>query len=596
MDRMEPRVTKGERKLHLSYDLPHRIRCAQVYPIAAPNGSTLILYGHDRGLRILWRGGRRIKQQPLPAPAPKPAQSTDVIVIDDSDDEPPPPPKELPIEWEDEEDELDPDAPYAPIIQDLDVQLGGAVLHIAVPSVPQQPAQRPGVVRDKALVAVYTTDGQVSMLHFPLAPPSPSKARDAANKILKERTQLSAGKTLLRGLAIKVHTRFPDEDFPIKTGGAEHTVLIAAASDTLRLWQLPLKRDTVYGKPSLQQRLPLPAPSASVSFHPSPNSAQILLADARGTVRLYDLNAPKDPSLRPGSSDSSALRPNELGRWLMAFSTPYIQTQPASMPARKKILDAKYLLQGCAILVLLEDGEWGIWDLLPQSPNKAPSAFILSSFLHNTSTPDSSATRKPTSKLAPMTPNTRKSKSETFFTGPPKPAGAVSHGGISVLSTENGNGSVGESAYVHFNAAIYAVPNTQTFFQRGTSSSLSSSPSLTRIPDLNLFSENITSLCPLPSAQTRQAQSPFSVGLGLGQTNTNAPPDFLLAAEHRFLISQATRPPVPGRGLFQSAGVEKERDQRMLDAGALDLGGMERMLDGMAAGGGAGKRKVGFAA
>lgn len=598
MENMEPRVTKRDRKLHLSYDLPHRIRCAQVYPIAAPNGSTLILYGHDRGLGILWRGGRRVKQQPPPAPAPKPAKSQDVIVIDDSDDEPPPPPTEKPVEYEDEEDEMDPDAPYAPIIQDVDVELGSAVLHIAVPSVPQQPAQRPGVVRDKALVAVYTTDGHVSTLRIPLAPPAPNKARDWVNKILKERTQLSAGKALLRGLAIKVHTRFPDEEFPIRTGGPEHTVLVAGVSDALRLWQLPLRRDAIHGEPSLQQRLPLSTPAVSVTFHPAQNSTQVLLADTQGTARLYDLTAPKDSSLRPGSSDSSALQPNELGCWIMTFSTPYTQSQPASMPARKKILDARYLLQGRAILVLLEDGEWGIWDLQPQGNNKSPEAFVLSGFLSNSSAPMSSGpsnSRKTNSKLAPMTPNTRKSKSETFFAGSAKPAGAVSHGGISVLSMENSNGSLDESAYIHFNSAIYAIPNTHTFFQRAASSSGSflqtSSPSLTRIPDLNLFTESITSLCPLPSRH--QAHQP-SFNLGLGQMNTNAPADFLLAAEHRFIISQSTRPPVPARGLFQSTGAEKERDQRMLDVGALDLGGMDRMLDSMAAGGG--RRKVGFAA
>lgn len=605
MDNMEPRVIKRDRKLHLSYDLPHRIRTAQVYPIAAPNGSTLLLYGHDRGLRILWRGGRRVKPQaPPPAPAPR---SKDVIVIDDSDDEPPPPPKERPVEYEEEEDEMDPDAPYAPIVQDVDVQLGSAVLHVAVPAVPQPVVQRPGVVKDKALVAVYTTDGNVSVLQLPLAPPAPNKARDLANKIIKERTQLSAGKSLLRGLAVKVHTRFPDEGFPIKTGGAEHTVLVAAVSNALRVWQLLLTRDIINGEPSLHQHLLLPALSASISFHPASNSAQVLLADTRGTARLYDLHAPKDPSLRPGSSDSSALKPNELGRWLTAFSTPYTQTQPASVPARKKILDAKYVLQGRAILVLLEDGEWGIWDLLPKPShnNQTPESFLLSGFLNNSSAPDTSAptntTRKTNSKLAPMTPNTRKSKSENFFAGPAKPAGAVPCGGVSVHSTENSNGGVDESAYIHFNSAISAIPNTHTFFQRTTTSSsgslFPSTPSLTRIPDPPLFSETITALCPLPSTST-QSQSSF---MGLGQMNANAQPDFLLAAEHRFIISQSTRPPVPARGLFQSAiaasGVEKERDQRMLDAGALDLGGMDRMLDSMAAGGGAaGRRKVGFAA
>ena len=58
---MEPRIVKRERKLQLAYDLPHRIHCARIYPAQCANGSTLVLYGHDQGIRVLYRGGRRPK-------------------------------------------------------------------------------------------------------------------------------------------------------------------------------------------------------------------------------------------------------------------------------------------------------------------------------------------------------------------------------------------------------------------------------------------------------------------------------------------------------------------------------------------------------
>ena len=56
------------------------------------------------------------------------------------------------------------------------------------------------------------------------------------------------------------------------------------------------------------------------------------------------------------------------------------------------------------------------------------------------------------------------------------------------------------------------------------------------------------------------------------------------------------------RGLFEKAAATAavapptDRDQRMLNAGELDLGGMERMLDSMANAGAARTRRVGFAA
>ena len=94
---MNPIVTTNGKLTQLRYELSHRIHGAQIYPVKAPNGSTIILYGHETGVGVIWRGGRPLKAQ-VEAPTPKqpPRKPTrvngnysDVVMIIDSDDEEP---------------------------------------------------------------------------------------------------------------------------------------------------------------------------------------------------------------------------------------------------------------------------------------------------------------------------------------------------------------------------------------------------------------------------------------------------------------------------------------------------------------------------
>ena len=190
-----------------------------------------------------------------------------------------------------------------------------------------------------------------------------------------------------------------------------------------------------------------------------------------------------------------------------------------------------------------------------------------------------------------MTPNTRKTKSQNFFSGAPKAPGAVAKGGICVAGNDTVTGQNDESVMLWYDGEVYNIPNMQLFWHRSLNVSnsgtggLYAAPGLSHITDVNLMNENITSISQF---------SAKSSSSGLGQMNTTR--DFLVSAEHRFIIHQATRPPVPARGLFEkatTAAPSNDRDQRMLDAGELDIGGMDRLLDSMA--NGARTRKVGFA-
>jgi hypothetical protein len=561
---MEPRVIKRERKLQLAYDLPHRIHCARIYPVPCANGSTLLLYGHSQGIRVLYRGGRR----------PKPSDSSQ-------------------IEYEDEEDETDPDTPCANIIQVMDLNLGSTVLHIATPSLTSQASQRPAIARDHAIVAVHTSDKKVGVLKIPLTPCSPREARDVAEAILDDMIDLPAGITMANDISIKITTRFSNvQEEP------ESTVCVAIVSDVIRLWRLPTRAGEIISEEAISQRLPLPAKASKVSYHPSVSSARILLVDTQSSVRIYDSSAPKDHNARPSSSGSASIDGEEGGKWITTFQAPYhaLSQDHSTVPSRKVILDAKWILGGRAILALLQDGEWGVWDVSATAQNgKSVGEFALHGFLGSAAAAapaESGKQRKGSSKLAPMTPNTRKTKSQNFFSGAPKAPGAVANGGICVAGNDVVTGQTDESVMLWYDGEVYTIPNVQQFWQRSLNVSSSGvgslyAPGLSHIPDVSLMNENITSISQF---------SAKSSSSGLGQMNT--PRDFLVSAEHRFIIYQATRPPVPSKGLFEkvAAAAPTDRDQRMLDAGELDVGGMDRMLDSMANGGAARTRRVGFAA
>lgn len=606
-------MTKRERKLHLryihthsytarescnansrpslrfSYELPHRIHSAQLYPVPAPNGSSVLIYGHGSGLRILWRGGRRRKEIPPVSTSAQPngtGKRSVVIVIDDDEDEARPEKEGQDELFEEEEEELDTDCPYPSVIQDVDVMMDTQVLHVTVPSFPASALRKSDTLSRHAAIAVSCSDGTQRVVAFDLLPPTNAERADWS--FSKEIPFPSSG-TPCSSIAAKI--------IPADRSQATSTfLLVAAVSDTLRIYRFALFDELTNLEHNAQGKIvQLPHCAVNVAFHPSASSSILLVSEVSGAVRIYDPFAPTAALPDESAMDIEA-EVDQLGKWLTSFTTSFVSRNSA--PARRKrILDAKFILSGKAVLVLLEDGEWGAWDLA--ATGKSVSEFALHGFLGATAAADSTQLgRQPksTSRLAPMTPNTRKVKAENLFGSAPKAFGAAIKGGISISASSSKTGTqTDESVVLWYGADIYTIPSLQTFWQRGTSNNGGNSfgslytPGLTHITDVNLLNEAITSIAQF---------APTAAGSGFGQMNTQR--DFLVAAEHRFIVLQTLRPLTPTRGLFQQAAVGEqqrpaERDQRMLDAGQLDLCGMDRMLDGMAHGE-ARTRRVGFAA
>ncbi|KAK3049840.1 hypothetical protein LTS18_012689, partial [Coniosporium uncinatum] len=220
------------------------------------------------------------------------------------------------------------------------------------------------------------------------------------------------------------------------------------------------------------------------------------------------------------------------------------------------------------MVALLEDGEWGIWVVdpagLPNNPKNGTSAFVYSGYAGAEPSSNSSVTSS--SGLAPMTPKTRRVKEEALFTTPsPSTTRTLHRGGISVLPklSANSHSERDESIVVWFDDRIYSSKG---------SIACSEGLSLARFDGFDLHGELLNNVdqFPQPSGPT-------------------ASHDLLIAAEHRYVILGNTRSSdfeeQPTTGALvrteQSDDPFVDSDRNLLANGALDLDGMDRLLNGM---------------
>ncbi|KAL8890514.1 MAG: hypothetical protein Q9192_005863 [Flavoplaca navasiana] len=182
---MIPEVRAVNSQLHLTYNCPGRIHTIEPYPLPAPNGSAILLLGHEKGLRVLWHGGRTLKSQDeghQENGSTNPGQS---IVLDSDDEADSPVPNDQDSYLDSDEEDYDPSKPFERIVQSLDLHLGVAVLHIAFPSCPIEPLQPkyaafPPLFSENIVAAITCSDASVRIITLPVAPPSSLRKRKAA--------------------------------------------------------------------------------------------------------------------------------------------------------------------------------------------------------------------------------------------------------------------------------------------------------------------------------------------------------------------------------------------------------------------------------
>lgn len=560
----------------------------------------------------------------------------DLVVLDDSEDEKPSTEDEdILIDtptFEDEDEEYDSSKPYLRMRQQLDLPLGTAVLHLALPplahSIERSPVElSPSLLQNNLVVAVACADSSIRLLKLPLSPPSPmSKVkREPRTYLLAENGEYGAwGEQLLRLSGPISHQTLPDgvsmtftprlslkerrkaaedEHGEEENDGGEADpdidlahrwdVLVASHSvdgtGKLLIHRISVSLDglefeTEQGAPDMlwryeSLRSPLVAARLRISSKVEERECpRVLIAEARGAVRIYDC--------------CSLTRRNQ-GAWVISLYPGFQKGHDGSLQSRRT-LDAQWVLDGRAIAVLMADGEWGIWNLsYPNTTVKResrktyhisagiPTNFTISGWIGGSTLAGNllgSATGRAeqTSRLAPMTPSTRKIRQKALFTGPTTDTTSPSVGGILVypiVRTLAGSED-DESVILWHGDKIVMLPSMSAHWQhkiRGSG---------------NLFGSD-------EEGQSRQISS-IDVGgelrtavaflAGDGTSTPFRQPDVIVAGERSFYISVLPILEPQARCLTRPPTSDPSEEAELLARGELDLLGMDRMLESMSNG------------
>ncbi|KAH0565524.1 hypothetical protein GP486_001078 [Trichoglossum hirsutum] len=278
------------------------------------------------------------------------------MIIDSEDEQPPPPPPPPPQTsckpvFDEEEEELNPLEPYAPIIQHLDLVLNTEVLHLAFPPIPTGsnpplPDSLPPIATQRIVMAVACADNSVRIITLPLIPPSATtKGREELRRDVflahaghgkwGEKMLVIAGsfghQAIPSGIAITFSPKNPtpfnnqgeiqghdskldgqqdDTQLSSRPGSQpfhktqEWDVLLASHSDegsgAIFVFRIPTFSNnpgsddynisTSHQMPL--QTLYLSSPAVTMSFnpsqYPSARHTQLLIVDSKGAVRIYD--------------------------------------------------------------------------------------------------------------------------------------------------------------------------------------------------------------------------------------------------------------------------------------------------------------------
>lgn len=542
--------------------------------------------------------------------------------------------------FEEEEAEYDPSVPYEPISQMLDLSLGVEILHFSFPHLPSDlqytaSTSVPKLLNEKIVMAVVCSDFSVRVLSVPLAPPAPQGKRGsdvrtsishlhAGDRLFGERmvilTGSSAHRSIPNGVSLSYTscTSIDTDDIAVenddeqvkserklsRTGQRSRSrsqaqneesfeFLIASYSSDLSglllIHRLPLDEtgaDVSIGPSPACRTHYLTSPAVSIQFssalYPASRHAQLLVAETKGVVRILDCLS--------GTVASQF-------SWLVSLYTDF-QTPTNTLSRRKPIIDARWLLGARAILVLLADGEWGVWDLDNVGPRPSAAAgfhhgtlkpnltafaidgWVGSSLKARASLKSSTSANDLRSKLAPMTPGARKLRQEALFTDPTLLPEGPARGGLDVLLAADGPNSRAddESVLLWHGASIITIPSFFTHWQNkvrasGNMFGSGAKGEAKTISNIQLGGDSRSEVSLIPRCSRSCASSEFA--------NQQ---EILITGGRRINI---VTPPLTEQPTVETSvqgSLSASTDQQMLAKGELDVTGMDRILAGMSNG------------
>ncbi|CAK7214036.1 hypothetical protein SCUCBS95973_002008 [Sporothrix curviconia] len=504
------RVRQTPHNIQCLYDLDRRVYCVKTYPVLSPQGANIVIYGHENGVSVVWRGGQRLKD--VRKANPKPAASTanaDSVMILDSDEDEAAPASSAAAGASFVDTPVFEDAPadsnaggFAEIVQTLDLALGQAVLSVAVLPICPCAAKdaEPSFLQEQMVFAITCrATADVYVVTVPLTPPSnESKSRPQlrTNLLAGNLGRGAFGDVLIplggqnrrgEGVAITLAKQKTPSSAAAGGGGslgahAARTpthVIVAVhareASGTLRLWDVVVgtKRGASERPVEPFQTEYLPSPLAGVAFNPT-HPTQLLAVDPQRAVRIYDYTIPAIPF-----DDMSEGPFPPQGSWLLSLYPPFARGG-LTQTARKPTVAAAWIAHGHAILALLADGQWGVWDIDRASTSNSSGGgvfgagsvtsgirgaaltnFSISGQIEGTTplrNPATSSRKSTEGDFVPMTPHTRRDALAASFAGGVERLVATP-GGVEVVQQRSLRGTAAgkETAVLWLGGSDYTV-------------------------------------------------------------------------------------------------------------------------------------------
>lgn len=449
----------------------------------------------------MWRGGRHFtsnfnsRNKIGSTDPPNGTSGEDSVMVLSSDDDEPSRALSQKSTFVDNptfEDSIPQTPEFPEIVQMLDLAFGGPVYHIAVlPMTPCTAEDAPfagaDLLKDKAVFAVSSHASDISLVILPLTPPSnESKARPELRASLvaplvgagvwgETIFKLGGSTKTSEGLAISLLRPKPASRLLSSVDNSSPRVIVASysheTSGTLSLWDVSLTQ-----KPADLPLQPfqieyLPSYPTGISFNPT-HSTQLLLTMSPHAVRIYDFATPS-----PTLNDMSQGPFPSQGSWLLSLFPPFLRQSLG----RKPIIAAEWICRGRAVLALLADGQWGIWDIDGANPSAstllgkqnpgikgaAISSFSVAGYVEGTSglrNPTAQKGPAMTGDFIPMTPSTRKESMFASF-GVERLHGI--HGGIAVASLPGRGTATGDESVVMWlggSEHVVVIPGISAFW------------------------------------------------------------------------------------------------------------------------------------
>lgn len=403
-----------------SYDLSFTASDSNVYPLASPDGASIVVYGHQKGLSLFKIRGQESNTSQA---------EHDQNVVQDHNRNGASQGQPKLEQW-------------------LNVELSSSVQHITFPPISAHAFSTrtdiPDLLASNLIVAASCADRAIVLVSIPLTSKQNDDGTDDACIKITNVDEGEGHRDLISSISLiwttanrhdnSTRSRSQSGRNESDVSDVYQSFLVASASATgsglLLVHQIPfeahldgmLEADAIIAR----QLVHLPILGSTLAFcsstHPSRNHLSLLLTSpACGIIKIYNLAR---SALRPerrkfdeeiDSGDITTRRPLTVSLTLCTAHRSSIEPR-----CRETIIDAAWVSSGRAILALLGDGEWGLWNIhgLDSKTNAADDVgrFIsLGQLSVNTPTKKSSSKTKTDRPLAPMTPHTRKTRSADLF-------------------------------------------------------------------------------------------------------------------------------------------------------------------------------------